>query len=106
MQLVLIGVHYSAPDKKEITGFRLIDADNGQVGNQPYNAVEKVVASNRAPIAGIEYDIKSKKLKGSNGSFDRYPALVGGMPMNNPLIILASIDDAGFKVCNFEGCIV
>lgn len=100
MNIHLIAIHYKDNSKKDIVGFRLLDSDNGQVMDQPYNAVANVVNSKKVKIHGIT---PGNKLKGSNGSFDRYPAFVNNNIISNSLVILASIDDKGFVVSNFEG---
>lgn len=103
MNINLIAVHYSDKNKKNIQGFRFLDSDSGQVMDQPYQAVMNVVVSGKAPIKGIEYDKASNKLKGSNGAFDRYPALFNGQAFSNSLVIIYSLDDKGYVITNFMG---
>lgn len=103
MNINLIAIHYSDKNKKNIQGFRFLDSDSGQVMDQPYQSVFNVVASGKAPIKGIEYDKASNKLKGSNGAFDRYPALLNGQAISNSLVIIYSLDDKGYIITNFMG---
>lgn len=102
MKINLIAVHYNIQNN-EVEGFRLLDSDSGQVMDQPYASVYKVIASNAATITGIELDKSSNKLKGSNGAFNRYPCLYNNSCKNNSLVIIASIDDKGYRVCNYLG---
>lgn len=102
MRINLIAVHYS-PDMKNIIAFRLYDSDNNQVRDQPYNNVLNVLANKRADIIGIKYEHSTNTLKGSNGAFDRYPKLINNNLVSNGIIILNTIDDIGYKICNFKG---
>lgn len=102
MRINLIAVHYNIQNN-EVEGFRLLDSDSGQVMDQPYASVYKVIASKAATITGIELDKSSNKLKGSNGAFNRYPCLYNNSCKNNSLVIIASIDDKGYRVCNYLG---
>lgn len=101
MKINLIAVHVDNNDN--IVGFRLLDSDNGQVMDQPYNAVLAVLQKKVATINGIEYDSVHKKLKGSNGVFDRYPKLLNNTCSENKIVILATVDDIGYRVCNYKG---
>ena len=103
MKMYVIAVHYSSLDKKNITGFRILDADTKEVKDFDYKAVSNVLIKKLAPIEGLCIDNKTKNIKGSNGALDRYPALYNGKPMNRSLVILNSIDDIGYVVSSFNG---
>lgn len=103
MLMHLIGVIYSDFDMKDIIGFRIFDSDSRELKDIPYKAVEAVVASGKAAIKGIKFEKSKKKLAGSNGSFDRYPALCKCKVKNNRMIILATIDDRGYRIVNYMG---
>lgn len=105
MKMYMIAVHYRMPDKKNILGFRILDADTGEVKDYPYDTVKAVVQGNKAKIIGIAFDRRNNALKGSNGAFDRYPSLVNGRPINRSLVILNSIDNIGYQVSSFNGMI-
>lgn len=106
MKMYVIAVHYSSLDKKNITGFRILDADTKEVKDFDYRAVSNVLIKKLAPIEGLCIDNRTKNIKGSNGALDRYPALYNGKPMNRSLVILNSIDDIGYTVSSFNGKIV
>lgn len=103
MKINLIAVHYNSTNKGSITGFRLFDSDSNQVMDQPYNAVYDVIRCGKATINGIKLDDSGRGLKGSNGAFERYPSLFNNKPFKNSLIIVKSIDDKGYRVCNYLG---
>lgn len=101
MNIHLIAVHYDK--NKNVIGFRLFDSDNKQTMDQPYDAVKNVVTSNRLNIHGIEYRKSDGKLHGNNGKFDRYPILFNGALIQKSIVILNTIDDSGYTICNFKG---
>lgn len=103
MKMYAIAVHYNSPDKKKIVGFRILELHSSDVKDYPYNAVKNVLLKKVAPIEGLTLDNKTKEIKGSNGSLERYPALIGGNPINRSLVILNSIDDKGYQVSSFNG---
>lgn len=101
MKIHLIGIIYDIANKKEI-GFRLLDSDSGQVMDQTYNAVAQVLASKNVIIHGIEFD--GQKLKGSNGSFDRYTKIVNNSVYGEQkVVIINEIKDYGYTVSNCTG---
>lgn len=100
MKIHLIAVHRL---NNNITGFRLLDSDNGQVLDQPYNSVLQVVVSGRAKIKGIKYNKSKNELVGSNGSFDRYPTIKNNVLVNNSIIIINSIDEIGYRISDSNG---
>jgi predicted metal-dependent peptidase len=103
MKIHLIAVHCDS--KGDIIGFRLFDSEatGGKtvVMDQEYANVEALVKSNKVNIVGIEYS--RGKLKGSNGSFERYPALCNNKVTRQAIVIIGAIDDVGYRVCNYEG---
>lgn len=103
MKMYVIAVHYSSLDKKNITGFRILDADTKEVKDFDCRAVSNVLIKKLATIEGLCIDSKTKKIKGSNGALDRYPALFNGKPLNRSLVVLNSIDDIGYTVSSFNG---
>lgn len=102
MKIHLIGVHYSNAGKTDITGFRLLDSDSGQVMDQAYQAVYNVIAHGNAVIRGIKLDMH-KGLVGSNGAFSRYPSFVVGRATGQSVIIIGSYDNVGYKIANCNG---
>lgn len=102
MKIHLIGVHYSNAGKTDITGFRLLDSDSGQVMDQAYQAVYNVIAQGNAVIRGIKLDMH-KGLVGSNGAFSRYPSFVVGRATGQSVIIIGSYDNVGYKIANCNG---
>ena len=101
MNIQLIALIYNG---NNLAGFRVIDVDNTKdIKDIPYNVMESVVISNKATVGGIEYDSISKKLKGSNGTFERYPVVKNGRVVKNSIVILATIDELGYKISNAKG---
>lgn len=101
MKITLIAIHQD--NNKNIIAFRLLDEDTKDIRDIPYEAVKNVIQNNQLTVNGIE--LNNGKLKGSNGSFDRYPVIVNGKPVCNikRIIILATIDDIGYRVSNVDG---
>ena len=97
----LIGVLYSDFDLKNIVGFRILDSDSKEVKDIPYDAVKFALGKPGVVVNGIK--CYKGKLSGSNGAFDRYPALCKGKVKNNKVIILSTIDDVGYRVTNYMG---
>lgn len=102
MKIHLIGVHYGNASKTDITGFRLLDSDSGQVMDQTYQAVFSVLAQGNVEIQGIKLD-RHKGLVGSNGAFSRYPSFVVGKTAGQSVIIIGSYDNVGYKIANCNG---
>lgn len=115
MSIQVIAVCYKTQAKKGLDGFRFTDTKTGHVQDVPLIAVRAALSKNASSISGIGLNqavvsgaIKSKKdidmFTGTNGSLDRYPALVHGkLISNNSIIILGKLKDGGYRVCNFEG---
>lgn len=103
MRIHVIAVHYD--NNKNIIGFRLLDSEASQnqtaVMDQPYNVVENILKSGKATIEGLE--VSNNKIKGSNGSLDRYPALLNNNLIRKAMVIIATIDDVGYRVANYDG---
>lgn len=100
MNMYLIAVHYD--NKKNILGFRIFDSDTSEVCNQPYANVLGAITKG-FKIQGLKYDKSSGKLKGSNGSIDRYPKLVDNRLVEDSFIILENLENIGYKMCDFKG---
>ena len=102
MRIHLIAIHY---DKSGNTiGFRLLDQDSKDIKDVPYDSALMAVKSRQITIRGIE--LQQGKLKGSNGSFERYPKLVGGKLVGkSPLIVLNELGDQGYTVSDLKGMI-
>lgn len=105
MKIYLIGVHYGNNSKADITGFRLLDSDSGQVMDQTYQAVYSVLTQGKVEIQGIKLD-RHKGLVGSNGAFSRYPSFVVGKTAGQSVIIIGSYDNVGYKIANCNGQMV
>lgn len=105
MKIHLIGVHYGNNSKADITGFRLLDSDSGQVMDQTYQAVYSVLTQGKVEIQGIKLD-RHKGLVGSNGAFSRYPSFVVGKTAGQSVIIIGSYDNVGYKIANCNGQMV
>ena len=105
MSLQLIGVIYQDSSFTNIVGFRLLNTESHKVLQGPYNAALDMVRKNQT-IVGL--CIEQGKLKGSNGSLDRYPKIDGSTNKitNKTLIILNSIDDIGYRVSDVQGKIL
>lgn len=98
-------MHYGNNSKADITGFRLLDSDSGQVMDQTYQAVYSVLTQGKVEIQGIKLD-RHKGLVGSNGAFSRYPSFVVGKTAGQSVIIIGSYDNAGYKIANCNGQMV
>lgn len=106
---------YKTQAKKGLDGFRFIDTKTGHVQDVPLIAVRAALSNNASSISGIALNqsvvsgaVKPKKdidmFTGTNGLLDRYPALVHGKLISkNSIIILGTLKDGGYRVCNFEG---
>jgi len=105
LKIHLIGVHYGNNSKADITGFRLLDSDSGQVMDQTYQAVYSVLTQGKVEIQGIKLD-RHKGLVGSNGAFSRYPSFVVGKTAGQSIIIIGSYDNVGYKIANCNGQMV
>ena len=101
MKIHLIAVHNDINGKP--VGFRLLDSDSGQVMDQPYDKV-KAVIQNKVTINGLK--LMYGNIVGSNGSLDRYPTFVNNNLTKKSIVIIATIDDNGYRVCNHDGKIV
>lgn len=104
MRITLIAVHKN--NNADYIAFRLLDEDSNEVKDFAYNNVKQVLQSGKASISGIK--LVGNKIKGSNGSLDRYPTIVNGVITENArrVTILATIDSIGYKVCDASGKIV
>lgn len=98
-------MHYGNNSKADITGFRLLDSDSGQVMDQTYQAVYSVLTQGKVEIQGIKLD-RHKGLVGSNGAFSRYPSFVVGKTAGQSVIIIGSYDNVGYKIANCNGQMV
>ena len=109
MQLYVLGVHYKNANykDKDITGFRIFDADTGEISDQPYNSVYNVVAGASVKISGLGYRSNGKRVVSLYNSFDRYPAWVGGVPTRNGFILTkVTIGDnniTGYRLIDING---
>ena len=104
MYIQLIAIINNGRNSDVPAGFRVIDADNTKdIKDIPYNVMYNVIASNKAKVAGIELDKKAGKLKGSNGTFDRYASIVNGCIVKNAVVVLKTIDDLGYVVSDGQG---
>lgn len=109
MQLYLLGIHYKNANYKEkdITGFRIIDADTGEISDQPYNAVYNVVSGTVAKISGLGYRSNNKRVVSLYNSFDKYPAWVGGVPTRNGFIVtkvtVGENNVCGYRLIDMNG---
>ena len=104
MNITLIAIHQ---DRNGNTSkFRLLDEDTNEIKDFPCDNVKNVLKNSKLKINGIE--LNGNKLKGSNGSFDRYPIFVDGILCRNNkrITILATIDDIGYRVSDADGHIV
>lgn len=99
MRIHLIAVHLDT-QSLDVIAFTVMDVDTKQTMIQNYSKVFEVVSTNKAIIHGIEYDTAHGKLKGSNGTFDRYPAYIDGQLYRPGIVILNTIDDIGYTICN------
>lgn len=98
-------MHYGNNSKADITGFRLLDSDSGQVMDQTYQAVYSVLTQGKVEIQGIKLD-RHKGLVGSNGAFSRYPSFVVGKTAGQSVIIIGSYGNVGYKIANCNGQMV
>ena len=104
MYIQLIAIINNGRNSDVPAGFRVIDADNTKdIKDIPYNVMYNVIASNKAKVAGIELDKKAGKLKGSNGTFDRYASIVNGCIVKNAVVVLKTIDDLGYVLSDGQG---
>lgn len=104
MYIQLIAIINNGRNGDVPAGFRVIDADNTKdIKDIPYNVMYNVIASNKAKVAGIELDKKAGKLKGSNGTFDRYASIVNGCIVKNAVVVLKTIDDLGYVLSDGQG---
>lgn len=108
MNMHLIAVAYTDKTMKDILGFRILDSDAPEGINNtmdvPYaNMVNTLKSNKNIRIHGLSYDSRKQKVVATNGSFDRYTALAGGLKKGNKIVILGAIDDIGYKVCNYMG---
>jgi len=103
MKLHLIGVHYKTKSKESgVIGFRIYDSDEKIYKDVPYNAVVEVIKGGTATIEGLR--LERGKLKGSNGSINRYPSISNRkLFKNNSIIVIKELGDIGYNICNWEG---
>ena len=104
MRVTLIAIHQDINNNVKMV--RLLDEDTNEIKDFPCDNVKYVLQSKKLSINGIT--LSGGKLKGSNGSFDRYPTFIDGvLTRNNKRItILATIDDIGYRVSDAEGHII
>lgn len=103
MKMHLIGIHYDL-SLKNMTGFRILDSDEGKFVDVPVASVIQVLQSNKATISGIE--IKRGKLVGNNGTLDRYAKIVNNSLVGaSTVVIIKEIGDAGYTVSDWAGVI-
>lgn len=103
MAICLIAVLYSDTLLKNIAGFRFMDSDTCQVMDQPYAKVLSVAKSKPGVLRGIEYDAVKQELRGSNGAFDRYSALVGNRIIKQSVTILNTVNGKYYHITNAIG---
>lgn len=102
MYLVLIAVHKDEKHMKDITGFRILDSDTGEVQDIAYENVVNAITTKGVTVDGI--DVSSGVPKGSNGSFDRYTQLVNGITIGKcPVVIVKEYPDKIYDVANHLG---
>lgn len=102
MYLTLIAVHKENNQSKNIVGFRIVDSDSGEVQDIPYDNVVNALMTKNVTVDGI--DVSTGVPKGSNGSFDRYTQLVGGITISKcPLVIVKEYPGKVYDVANHLG---
>lgn len=102
MQIIVIACHYQTGRNKEPNGFRLMDLSTGQIKDVPYEALRQVMISKQADIVNVEID--GAKLKGSNGTFDRYSKIVNGKLRGEAkMVVLKELGTVGYEVCDHTG---
>ena len=98
----MIACSYHTGKNKEPEGFRVMDINTGQVMDVTYAALYNVIKSKQAIVVNVEVD--GNKLKGSNGTFDRYPKLVGGkLRGESKMIVMKELGTIGYEVCDHTG---
>lgn len=102
MKIFMIGV--IAASKSQILGYRLLDFEDGQVKDVPAKALIDTM-KNGFKVENIE--IQGNKIVGTNGTIDRYPLIINGIPYKkSPLIVLKEMNNGDYMVCDFKGEIV
>lgn len=103
MAICLIAVLYKDTLLKNIAGFRFMDSDTCQITDQPYDKVLGVARSQPGLLRGIEYDPVKKELKGSNGAFDRYSAIIGNRIIKQTITVLNTVNGKHYHITNAVG---
>lgn len=102
MNIVMIAVHKTG---NKIVGFRLLDTDSGSIKDVPSNNAKEVILSSKVEIENLA--IEGGRIVGSNGTLQRYPAIVNGkLYGKSPLIILFELSNNCYRVANYLGEIV
>ena len=95
MRIIVIAVVCNP--NKTTKGYRVLDKDTGEIMNVT-NAQVIDVLKRGVPIEGLK--LEAGKIKGSNGSLDRYSKIndrgkfIGD---TKGLVILEAVDNVGFK---------
>ena len=101
MKMIVIAVHCN--NAGSIIGYRIMDKDTHDIIDQPSKNV-KAVLNRGMTIEGLE--LEHDKIKGSNGSLDRYTKLLNKNALNNQvsIVILKAIDNnLGYEVAFPDG---
>jgi len=103
MKVFMIAVIGS--QNKDVLGYRLLDLETGEIKDVPANALINAMSSGSIQVENL--DVVFDELVGTNGSIDRYPYLINGIPYGkSPLIILKEMNNGDYTVCDFKGEIV
>ena len=101
MKIYLVAIHYDAK-VENIVGFRLLERDTKAIKDVPHADVMKVISNKSTQIVGLE--IHQGKLRGSNGSLDRYTKLVNGKTHGKKaIVIIMDFGDGGYSIADWNG---
>jgi len=101
MDMHLVATHFDV--KNNLIGFRILDADSGEVKDYKYSDIRAAMLTRNVHIYGIECNRKEQSIMASNGNFERYTRIVNGRTVREAVVILYSIDDVGYRVSNGQG---
>jgi len=103
MRIVMIATHKDLSGK--ILGYRLIDADSGEI--RDIEEVKLISVLNEQSIKIENIELSNGQIVGLNGSIQRYPVLINGhLYGKSPLIIIAELPHNHYRVTNALGEVV
>lgn len=101
MKVIFIGAHYGE-NKKDITGFRLLDKDTGEIRDIPYGKVLYVIEHKVLEIEGLE--VLNGEVRGSNGAISGYPMINDGkLYRDGGLIVLREYSGDVYEASDWQG---